>query len=164
MFSIFLVKSEMLIPWLLFYALFIPGLICAGVVNAIFQEDFYFQIYSGIPIFVGFVYMLLWISVFRLYKTGVVTKNVILRGLGDIFLEPLTSKVTAYVEETQGGGIPSKDAWDRRQNLYTQWVIEIHIILKWVHGVSFLYYELYYVLILMKSVFEIQYENNQYWK
>ena len=110
MFSIFLVKSEMLIPWLLFYALFIPGLICAGVVNAIFQEDFYFQIYSGIPIFVGFVYMLLWISVFRLYKTGVVTKNVILRGLGDIFLEPLTSKVTAYVEETQGGGIPSKDA------------------------------------------------------
>ena len=100
----------MLIPWLLFYALFIPGLICAGVVNAIFQEDFYLQLYSGIPVFVGFVYMLLWISVFRLYKTGVVTKNVILRGLGDIFLEPLTSKVTAYVEETQGGTIPSKVA------------------------------------------------------
>ena len=58
--------------------------------------------YSGIPILIGFLYLLLWISVFRLYRTGVVTKNVILRGLGDIFLEPLTSKVTAYVEESQG--------------------------------------------------------------
>ena len=108
--TFFLVKCEMLIPWLSFYALFIPGLICAGVVNAIFQEDFDLKLYSGIPIFVGFVYLLLWISVFRLYKTGVVTKNVILRGLGDIFLEPLTSKVTSYVEETQGGTISSKVA------------------------------------------------------
>ena len=100
----------MLIPWLLFYALFIPGLICAGVINAIFQDDFYLQMYSGIPILIGFLYLLLWISVFRLYRTGVVTKNVILRGLGDIFLEPLTSKVTAYVEESQGATSTSKDA------------------------------------------------------
>ena len=100
----------MLIPWLLFYALFIPGLTCAGVINAIFQEDFYLQMYSGIPILIGFLYLLLWISVFRLYRTGVVTKNVILRGFGDIFLEPLTSKVTAYVEESQGATSTSKDA------------------------------------------------------
>ena len=118
----------MLIPWLLFYALFIPGLICAGVINAIFQEDFYLQMYSGIPILIGFLYLLLWISVFRLYRTGVVTKNVILRGLGDIFLEPLTSKVTAYVEESQGITSTLKDAW----RMMTQSFIKTHVVtLNW---------------------------------
>ncbi len=100
----------MLIPWLSFYALFIPCLIGAGVANAILQENVTYKYYSMVPVSIAFVYILLWISVFRLYKTGLLKKNVILKGLGDIFLEPLTSKVTAYVEETQPQTSPSKEA------------------------------------------------------
>lgn len=104
------VKAEMLIPWLSFYALLIPCLIGAGVANAILQENVTYKYYSMVPVFIAFVYILLWISVFRLYKTGFIKKNVILRGLGDIFLEPITSKVTAYVDECQTEITPSKEA------------------------------------------------------
>ena len=100
----------MLIPWLSFYALLIPCLIGAGVANAILQENATYKYYSLIPVVIAIVYILLWISVLRLYKTGVIKKNVILRGLGDIFLEPLTSKVTAYVEDSQPVTTPSKEA------------------------------------------------------
>merc|ERR1712038_276175 len=44
------VKSEMLIPWLLFYALLIPGLLGAGVANAILQESVTNKYYSIVPV------------------------------------------------------------------------------------------------------------------
>lgn len=95
------VKVEMLIPWLFFYALLIPGLLGAGVANAILQESVTNKYYSIVPVCIALLYTYLWISVVRLYRTGGIKKNVIMRGFGDIFLQPLTSKVAAYVEENE---------------------------------------------------------------
>ena len=98
---LFAVKVEMLIPWLFFYALLIPGLLGAGVANAILQECVTNKYYSIVPLCIALLYTYLWISVVRLYRTGGIKKNVIMRGFGDIFLQPLTSKVAAYVEENE---------------------------------------------------------------
>ena len=100
-FYVFAVKVEMLIPWLFFYALLIPGLLGAGVANAILQESVTNKYYSIVPLGIALLYTYLWISVVRLYRTGGIKKNVIMRGFGDIFLQPLTSKVAAYVEENE---------------------------------------------------------------
>ena len=89
----------MLIPWLAFYALLIPSLIGAAITNAILQENITYKYISIAPMCLAFGYLFLWISVFRLYRTGNKKKNVILKGFGEIFLQPLTSKVSAYIEE-----------------------------------------------------------------
>ena len=91
----------MLIPWLAYYALFIPTLLGSGISNALLQEKDSYKYYSIVFICMACLYMCLWVSVFRLYKTGGLKKNVIMKGFGDIFLEPLTSKVSAYVQESQ---------------------------------------------------------------
>ena len=100
----------MLIPWLAFYALLIPGLIGAAIANAILQENVTNKYYSLVPACLAFVYLYVWISVFRLYKTGNQKKNVILKGFGEIFLQPLTSKVAAYVEENKEASNPCHEA------------------------------------------------------
>ena len=91
----------MLLPWMGFYAFFIPGLIGVSVANAVLQEDYTYKFYSIIPVSIAFVYLCLWISVLRLYKSSQRKTNVTMKAFGAIFLQPLTTKVSAYVEEAE---------------------------------------------------------------
>ena len=92
-------KQETLIPWLGFYALLVPFMVGCTIANTILQEKTENKLYSIIPASLALIYIGIWVSVLRLYKTNQHRKNVILKGFGDIILEPLRSRVEAYIDE-----------------------------------------------------------------
>ncbi len=93
------IKSDMLIPWLIFYSVFIFALIGIGAMVAYYAMGKW-KLISIAPIAMALFYSYLWVCVAALYKEGKTAKHAIMRGFTEIALQPLAQRLLVVNQDT----------------------------------------------------------------
>ncbi len=86
------IKTDMLLPWLLFYSGFIVALIAIAALVARYAPGKYKFAAFG-PALMALFYTYLWICVVFLYKEGKTAKHAIMKGFTEIALQPLAQRL-----------------------------------------------------------------------
>lgn len=86
------IRTDMLLPWLLYYSFVIIGLAVVAVIGAV-QAQGQLQLLALVPAAFAMLYAYLWVCVVYLYKEGCQAKSVILSQLTKITLEPLAQRL-----------------------------------------------------------------------
>lgn len=86
-------SSDMLVPWLLFYCLLIPGLIAIAIIVGVNTAGTNVQYAAFGPALLALIYAMVYVGVIKLYKRLSKKTPLIMAELNKIGLQPLSEKI-----------------------------------------------------------------------
>jgi len=89
-----------LIPWLFFYSIFSVALIATGFAVAVLEEGV-MKACSLIPIILAGFYIYNWVCVLYLFQRGKETKNIVMKRLNSVALQPLVAIAQKSIQQSK---------------------------------------------------------------
>ena len=93
-------KCVQLVPWLFFYSVFTVTLFAISVLVGMFAHG-PLKATALVPALVATFYIYIWVCVLNLFKLEKSSKNIFLKRLNSIALEPLVTIVTKSIKDKE---------------------------------------------------------------